>query len=131
MDNRLKVDGYALRRLREDAWLTQAELAAAANVHELTIHKIEAGKVENPRRSTIKAIAKVLEVPPALLYHPEEEDEDGSALNRILKQRAHERELGIDSEEAPANGRYGAAWDFDLGQADGHGGVAPGIVRSG
>jgi transcriptional regulator with XRE-family HTH domain len=118
MEKRLKVDGFALLRLREDALLTQAELAAKAGVHEVTIHKIEAEKVKNPRASTLKALARALDVPIALLYRPGKEDNGESPLERILRERALERELAITSADVPAIGRYGAAWDFDLGGAD-------------
>jgi transcriptional regulator with XRE-family HTH domain len=118
MDRRLKADGFALLRLREDALLTQAELAARAGVHEVTVHKIEAEKVKNPRAATLRALARALDVPVALLYRPEKEDEGEGALYRILRERALERELAIASPDgAPSIGRYGAAWDFELGGA--------------
>ena len=50
-----------LARLREQAVLTQKELAEKAGITELSVHKIENG-LQNPRPSTIRALARALGV---------------------------------------------------------------------
>lgn len=49
------------RTLRENAGLTQKELATAASLDQTTISQIETGKVRDLRYSTLEAIAKALE----------------------------------------------------------------------
>ena len=51
-----------LRKLREAKKLSQERLARLANVANNTIVKIEAGKNKNPTLTTLKKIAKALEV---------------------------------------------------------------------
>jgi transcriptional regulator with XRE-family HTH domain len=58
--------GTQLRAARERALLTQEELAARAAVQPLTISRIETDKVE-PRYSTIRKLAKALDVDPSEL----------------------------------------------------------------
>jgi len=50
-----------LRQLRAQRHLTQAQLAAAADVSPSTIYHIEAGKVV-PRPTIVRRLARVLEV---------------------------------------------------------------------
>src|SRR5215207_7298482 len=57
-----KVNGKRLRTLREDAWLTQAELAADAEVSRQTIADMENGRRPYPKGSTMLRVAQVLEV---------------------------------------------------------------------
>lgn len=56
-----------LRQLRTDRALTQAELAAKANVPRSTIGLLEAGK--EARMPTLAKLAKALGVDPAELMH--------------------------------------------------------------
>jgi transcriptional regulator with XRE-family HTH domain len=58
--------GTELRAARERALLTQEELATRANLQPLTISRIETDKVE-PRYSTIRKLAKALDVDPTEL----------------------------------------------------------------
>jgi len=51
-----------LRKLRKTKGLSQERLARLANVANNTIVKIEAGKNKNPTLTTLKKIAKALEV---------------------------------------------------------------------
>jgi transcriptional regulator with XRE-family HTH domain len=67
MERFRKADGAALRRRREDAWLTQQELAELAQVHRTTINTIENGKDTSPRMSTLLALARALKVHPDAL----------------------------------------------------------------
>jgi transcriptional regulator with XRE-family HTH domain len=62
--------GAQLRAARERALLTQGELAARADIQPLTISRIETDKVE-PRYSTIRKLAKALDVDPAELLPKE------------------------------------------------------------
>jgi transcriptional regulator with XRE-family HTH domain len=55
--------GTQLRAARQRTLLTQGELAARADVQPLTISRIETDKVE-PRYSTIRKLAKALDVDP-------------------------------------------------------------------
>jgi len=52
-----------LRQLREQRYLTQEQLAVAAEVSASTVYHIEAGKVR-PRPSIVRRLARVLGVEP-------------------------------------------------------------------
>jgi transcriptional regulator with XRE-family HTH domain len=60
-----------LRRLRQQRFLSQAELARRAGLHKLTIGRLEAGKTA-PYARTIRQLASVLGVPPEQLASPDE-----------------------------------------------------------
>jgi len=62
--------GAQLREAREQALLTQEELAARAGVQPFTISRIETDKVE-PRFSTIRKVAKALDMDPRELTRRE------------------------------------------------------------
>jgi len=62
--------GAQLREAREQALLTQEELAARAGVQPFTISRIETDKVE-PRFSTIRKLAKALDMDPQALTRRE------------------------------------------------------------
>jgi transcriptional regulator with XRE-family HTH domain len=55
--------GRNLRRLREDRLLTQAELGESAGVSRDQVSRIERDEVD-PRFSTIRKLARALEVDP-------------------------------------------------------------------
>lgn len=57
-----------VRALREASGLTQKELAAASGVGVTNIRQIEQGDVNDPRLSTLRAIAHALGVKPEALY---------------------------------------------------------------
>jgi DNA-binding XRE family transcriptional regulator len=59
---RPRIDGSRVKQLREHAFLTQAELAKQVHVTRATIQNIERG-VQEPRPSTVRALAKALDVP--------------------------------------------------------------------
>jgi transcriptional regulator with XRE-family HTH domain len=131
MERFRKADGAALRRRREDAWLTQQELAELAQVHRTTINTIENGKDTSPRMSTLLALARALKVHPDALVEgspggsprgspsgssrPEEESHNGYGEKTDypfeIKNLDHYRDVG------------GAAWDIgssgDLGDSQG------------
>lgn len=52
-----------LRRQRRRAKLTQVELATAAGVPQQTVSRIERGDAVDPRYSTVRAMAEVLDIP--------------------------------------------------------------------
>ena len=56
--------GTNLRRAREQAGLTQEEVAERSGVHATEVSRIEAGK-RDPRISTMKRLAKAVEVSPS------------------------------------------------------------------
>ena len=62
--------GAQLREAREQALLTQEELAARAGVQPFTISRIETDKVE-PRFSTIRKLARALDIDPRELTRKE------------------------------------------------------------
>jgi len=55
-----------LRQLREQAFLTQRELAERVGMSPLTITKLELGQ-QQPRPSTVRKLARALRVKPAEL----------------------------------------------------------------
>ena len=60
-----------LRRLRLERFLSQAELARRAEMHAITITRLEAG-VQAPTTRTVRALAEALEVQPRDLAAPHE-----------------------------------------------------------
>ena len=71
-----------LRRLRLARFLSQAELARQADLHTVTISRLEAGRVK-PSTRTVRALANALGVTPGELATPEEVAEaDRSAMHQ-------------------------------------------------
>lgn len=66
----VKIGGN-LKRVREDRLMTQADLAEAANIAPSTLVRIENDQVE-PRFSTIRKLARALDVEPKELTRGEE-----------------------------------------------------------
>jgi transcriptional regulator with XRE-family HTH domain len=62
----MKFNGQALRVIREQAGMTQEQLAAASGATFGTINRLENGHVE-PTLSTVQKIADALSVPPTVL----------------------------------------------------------------
>ena len=52
--------GNRLRMFREQAGLTQTDLAKRLNVHPQRVNNIEQGRCKNPSLQTMSAIAKAL-----------------------------------------------------------------------
>ncbi len=69
----VSLEGFStkLRRLRQQRFLSQAELARRAGLHKLTIQRLEAGKTA-PYARTIRQLAAALGVPPEQLALPNE-----------------------------------------------------------
>jgi transcriptional regulator with XRE-family HTH domain len=59
-------DPASLKRLREESFLSQEELARSAGLRRATITELELGK-HVPRPSTIRRLAKALKVAPQAL----------------------------------------------------------------
>jgi transcriptional regulator with XRE-family HTH domain len=59
--------GERLRRLRRAAGLTLRELASRAGLDLSTVHKLEQGRIDNPRLNTLVALAEALGVTVAAL----------------------------------------------------------------
>lgn len=88
MAKRPTPDGEAVRRLRNEAWLDRKDLAKIAGVSEHTIMRIELGHTEQPYRSTLKKIAKALNVHPSELVlkdgqEPEEPEGGSGPLGHV------------------------------------------------
>lgn len=62
-----QIDGDKLRALREKKFLSHRELAKSAGVSPTTVLNLEAGKVSEAQRRTIRKLAEALEVDPAEL----------------------------------------------------------------
>lgn len=62
-----QIDGEQLRALREKQFLSHRELAKIAGVSPTTVLNLEAGKVSEAQRRTIRKLAAALEVDPAEL----------------------------------------------------------------
>lgn len=77
-------DLIKLRRLELD--MTMKELAAKVGVSEGTISRWESGDIANMKRDKIAALAKALEVPPAVLMDWEEYDAEQLQKNKEAKQ---------------------------------------------
>jgi transcriptional regulator with XRE-family HTH domain len=82
-----------MRRLELD--MTMKELAAKVGVSEGTISRWESGDIENMKRDKIAALARALEVPPAVLMDWEEYDAE-----RVQRSKEARRlyELALQSD---------------------------------
>lgn len=69
--------GARLKRARQYAVLSQEELAAASGVSVVTISRLENDQQEAPRPSTIRKLAKALDVAPGWLLFGN--DDEGKA----------------------------------------------------
>ena len=73
-----------MRRLELN--MTMKELANKVGVSEGTISRWESGDIANMKRDKIAALAKALEVPPAVLMNWEEYDAERIKKNKEVKQ---------------------------------------------
>lgn len=67
-----KVDGHKLKAARKRAALSLRDLAQLSGVGYVTIHRIEAGKVDDAYPSTLRKLADALRVSPAELVSERE-----------------------------------------------------------
>ena len=63
----MRFVGATLRRLREDRFISQRDLARLADVSPTTVMHLETGQNPNPRLSTIRKLAEALAVDPGAL----------------------------------------------------------------
>lgn len=77
-------DLIKMRRLELD--LTMKELAQKVGVSEGTISRWESGDIANMKRDKIAALARALEIPPAVLMDWEEYDADRIQKGKQAKQ---------------------------------------------
>lgn len=63
--------GKSLRRLREERFISRAELAEKVGLHPDHIGRLERNEVENPRMPTIRKLAAALRVEPSQLVDRE------------------------------------------------------------
>lgn len=77
--------GNRLRTLREQAGLTQYELASRSGILPATISRIESGITPDPRQDTMRKLAKALGVSVGVLIGSDSVDEEINAeRQRIL-----------------------------------------------
>lgn len=112
--------GSALRELREDRGLTQVELAERSGTTDTVISRIENGRIEDPRLSTLDRLAEVLGISLSdfLEEAASEEESDGSVLSVLrdcreeLRSDFHVQSLGLFG--SMARGEGGSDSDVDL-----------------
>ena len=63
----VRIDGEKVRIAREEAFLSQRELAEKAGLNHNTVWRIESGGVVDAHPRTIRKIAEALSVDPAFL----------------------------------------------------------------
>ena len=71
---------------RQELGLTQKEVAARVGVTEATVSRQESGDIKNMRRDKIAAMARVLDIPPAVLMDWETFDAEEAERRRIVKE---------------------------------------------
>jgi len=86
-------DLIKMRRL--DLNMTMKELAIKVGVSEGTISRWESGDIENMKRDKIAALARALDVPPAVLMNWEEYDEERIQRSKEAR-RLYELALNAD-----------------------------------
>lgn len=65
--NAVQVNGERVRALRQEAFLTQAELAERAGIRPERLSRLENGSQTTMFRTTVRALAAALGVEPAAL----------------------------------------------------------------
>ena len=66
--------------------MTLKEVANAVGVSEATVSRWESGDIKNMRRDKIAALARVLDVPPAVLMDWEQFDEELAERKKLTKE---------------------------------------------
>lgn len=67
----MRPNGDLIKALRSHFNMSQADLAAAAQVSLATIFKLESGALKNPKLSTLNAVANVFEIRTTQLLYTE------------------------------------------------------------
>ena len=71
---------------RQELGLTMKELAMRTGVSEATVSRWESGDIKNMRRDRIAAIARALDLPPAVLMDWEEYDIEVMERKKVIKE---------------------------------------------
>ena len=84
---RVESLAFRVRTSREDLGITQTDLAERARISPGHVSKLETGKITNPTRETIKALAEALEVPEAYLlaFIETSEEDDDDDVDKYMK----------------------------------------------
>ncbi len=75
-----------IKMRRKEMGLTMKEVASAVGVSEGTVSRWESGDIKNMRRDKIAALARVLDVPPAVLMDWEEYDVELAKRKQMAKE---------------------------------------------
>lgn len=75
-----------MRVRRKELGLTMKEVADRVGVAEATVSRWESGDIKNMRRDRIATLARVLDIPPAVLMDWEEYDEELIERRKIIKE---------------------------------------------
>ena len=75
-----------IRMRRKELKMTLKEVANAVGVSEATVSRWESGDIKNMRRDKIATIARVLDVPPAVLMDWEQFDEELAERKKLTKE---------------------------------------------
>ena len=71
---------------RKELGLTMKEVADRVGVSEATVSRWESGDIKNMRRDRIAALARTLDIPPAVLMDWEEYDEELIERRKLAKE---------------------------------------------
>ena len=75
-----------IRMRRKELKMTLKEVANAVGVSEATVSRWESGDIKNMRRDKIAALARALDVPPAVLMDWEQFDEELAERKKLTKE---------------------------------------------
>lgn len=75
-----------MKMRRQELGLTQKEVAARVGVTEATVSRWESGDIKNMKRDNIATLARVLEIPPAVLMDWEEYDVEIAKRKQLIKE---------------------------------------------
>jgi len=75
-----------IRMRRKELKMTLKEIANAVGVSEATVSRWESGDIKNMRRDKIAALARALDVPPAVLMDWEQFDEELAERKKLTKE---------------------------------------------
>lgn len=75
-----------IRARRTDLGMTQKELAVKVGVTEATVSRWESGDIKNMRRDKIANLARILDIPPAVLMDWENFDEEMIERRKLAKE---------------------------------------------
>lgn len=80
--------GQRIKKLRQDAGMTQEELAKMLGVTKAAVQKYENGSIDNPRREIIQKLCVIFNMPSYVFIY--DEFPDVKEYNEVLLMRAYE-----------------------------------------